>query len=232
MIYFDLLVFFFFSSGKIGFHNQIQLVGTNYGGMVAFRMAEMYPNFVKKVVISSSRVGFVSTSLDELLARSNLSSISELMLPSSIKGMKVFLANVTYKAMWLLNFILHDMLQVSLIHHHPLQTWKIQLRKLVVSRLWTFLESLSSCTSGFSYFHFFNPKKTKYHSYMRIWVKKKNPQWQDVQTNLEGILNPKSFSEIENKNAERGPLQPKRLALLLWELWLKVNYLKNNLTYS
>ncbi|CAK9199386.1 unnamed protein product [Sphagnum troendelagicum] len=79
--------------------------------MVAFRMAEMYPNFVKKVMISSSGVGFVSTSLDELLARSNLSSISELMLPSSVKGMKVFLANVTYKAMWLLNFILHDMLQ-------------------------------------------------------------------------------------------------------------------------
>jgi hypothetical protein len=24
------------------------------------------------------------------------------MLPSSVKGMKVFLANVTYKAMWLL----------------------------------------------------------------------------------------------------------------------------------
>jgi hypothetical protein len=50
------------------------------------------------------------------------------------------------------------------------------LRKLVVSRLWTFLESSSSCTLGFSYFHFFNPKKTKYHSYMRIWVKKNNPQ--------------------------------------------------------
>jgi pimeloyl-ACP methyl ester carboxylesterase len=88
------------------------LVGTSYGGMVAFRMAEMYPNFVKKVVISSSGVGFMSTSLDVLLARSNLSSISELLLPSSVKGMKVFLANVTYKAMWLPNFILHDMLQV------------------------------------------------------------------------------------------------------------------------
>ncbi len=191
----------------IGFQNQIQLVGTNYSGMMAFRMAEMYPNFVKKVVISSSGVGFVSTSLDELLAKSNLSSILELMLPSSVKGMKVFLANVTYKAMWLLNFIFHDMFQVSLTHHHPLsQTWKIQLRKLVVSRLWTFLESSSSCTLGFSFFHFLNPKKTKYHSYMRIWVKKKNPQWPDVQTNLEAILNPKSFSEIENKSAERGPL--------------------------
>jgi len=74
-------------------------VGTNYGGMVAFRMGEMYPNFVKKVVISSSRVGFMLISLDELLARSTLSSISELMLPSLIKGMKVFLVNVTYKTM-------------------------------------------------------------------------------------------------------------------------------------
>jgi len=105
----------------VGVQNQIQLVGTSYGGMVAFRMAEMYPNFVKNVVISSSGVGFMSTSLDELLARSNLSSISELLLPSSVKGMKVFLANVTYKAMWLPNFILHDMLQVSqliIIHYH------------------------------------------------------------------------------------------------------------------
>jgi len=74
-------------------------VGTNYGGMVAFWMAKMYSNFVKKMVISSSGVGFMSTSLDELLVRNNLSSISELMLPSSVKGMKVFLVNVTYKAM-------------------------------------------------------------------------------------------------------------------------------------
>ncbi len=61
---------------------------------------KMYPNFVKEVVISSSGVGFMSTNLDELLARSNLSSILEVMLPSSVKGMKVFLANVTYKVMW------------------------------------------------------------------------------------------------------------------------------------
>ncbi len=99
MLYFDLLVFLLFSSCEIGFQNQIQLVGTNYGGMVAFQMAEMYLNFVKKVVISNSGVGFMSTSLDELLARSNLSNLSEVMLPSSVKGMKVFLANVTYKAM-------------------------------------------------------------------------------------------------------------------------------------
>ncbi len=62
-------------------------------------MAKMYSNFVKKMVISSSGVGFMSTSLDELLVRNNLSSISELMLPSSVKEMKVFLVNVTYKAM-------------------------------------------------------------------------------------------------------------------------------------
>jgi len=37
--------------------NQKQLVGTNYGGMVAFWMAKMYPNFVKKMVISNSGVG-------------------------------------------------------------------------------------------------------------------------------------------------------------------------------
>jgi hypothetical protein len=36
-----------------------------------------------------------------------------------------------------------------------------------------------------------------------------------VQTNLEAILNPKSFSEIENKSAERGPLQPKRVGIFL-----------------
>jgi len=57
MLYFDLLLFLFFSSCEIGFQNQIQLVGTNCGGMVAFWMAEMYPNFVKKMVISNSGVG-------------------------------------------------------------------------------------------------------------------------------------------------------------------------------
>jgi pimeloyl-ACP methyl ester carboxylesterase len=62
MFYFDLLVFLFFSSCKIGFQNQIQFVGTNYGGMVAFRMAEMYPNFVKKVVQGRSQYSQVEES--------------------------------------------------------------------------------------------------------------------------------------------------------------------------
>jgi hypothetical protein len=31
---------------------------------------------------------------------------------------------------------------------------------------------------------------------------------EDVQTNLEAILNPKSFAEIENRSAQREPLQP------------------------
>jgi hypothetical protein len=40
---------------------------------------------------------------------------------------------------------------------------------------------------------------------MRIGVKKRIHN-DRMQTNLEAILNPKSFSEIENKSAERGPL--------------------------
>jgi hypothetical protein len=37
MLDFDLLLFLFFSYCEIVFQSQIQLVGTNYGGMVAFR---------------------------------------------------------------------------------------------------------------------------------------------------------------------------------------------------
>jgi hypothetical protein len=50
-------------------HQLFMLYFDLFGGMVAFRMAEMYPNFVKKMMISSSGVGFVLTSLDELLCQ-------------------------------------------------------------------------------------------------------------------------------------------------------------------
>jgi hypothetical protein len=36
-----------------------------------------------------------------------------------------------------------------------------------------------------------------------------------VQANLEANINPKSFTEIENKSAEREPVQQQKLTLLL-----------------
>ncbi|KAJ4979244.1 hypothetical protein NE237_010024 [Protea cynaroides] len=59
------------------------VMGTSYGGMVAYHMASMRPERVEKVVIASSAVNMVQKDHEELLERAKVKVIDDLMLPKT-----------------------------------------------------------------------------------------------------------------------------------------------------
>jgi pimeloyl-ACP methyl ester carboxylesterase len=92
---------------------ELHVLGTSYGGMVAFRMAELYPTLVSKVVFSSSGICMSPTNNDELFARNNLSHVSQLLLPSTVQQMRVGVATAIYKQNRIPDFLLRDFVEVS-----------------------------------------------------------------------------------------------------------------------
>ncbi|RZB60990.1 Epoxide hydrolase 3 isoform B [Glycine soja] len=98
---------------KLGVEKCI-VVGYSYGGMVAFKMAEMYPEVVEALVITGSILAMTdsisATSLQEL----GFSSSSELLLPTSVKGLKALLTVASHKKQWYPNRLLKDYLEVMI----------------------------------------------------------------------------------------------------------------------
>ncbi|XVE97775.1 hypothetical protein REPUB_Repub03eG0047800 [Reevesia pubescens] len=59
------------------------VMGTSYGGFVAYNVAKMYPDKVEKVVIASSGVNMRKADNMALVKRANLENIEEIMLPET-----------------------------------------------------------------------------------------------------------------------------------------------------
>ncbi|CAM6089315.1 unnamed protein product [Calypogeia fissa] len=64
------------------------VVGTSYGGFVAYRIAHMYPDSVDKLVISSSGVIMDSSSNQRLIDKFKVNSIKDILLPTTVEGMR------------------------------------------------------------------------------------------------------------------------------------------------
>ncbi|KAL7141789.1 hypothetical protein ABFS83_08G077100 [Erythranthe nasuta] len=76
------------------------VVGFSYGGMVAFKMAEMYPEMVEAMVVSGSILAMTDSISAAMLEGLGFSSSSELLLPDSVKGCKALLKVATHKKLW------------------------------------------------------------------------------------------------------------------------------------
>ncbi|TYH66130.1 hypothetical protein ES332_D06G101900v1 [Gossypium tomentosum] len=59
------------------------VMGTSYGGFVAYHMAKLWPEKVEKVVIASSGVNMRKADNMELLQRANVENVEEIMLPET-----------------------------------------------------------------------------------------------------------------------------------------------------
>ncbi|KAE8665293.1 Alpha/beta-Hydrolases superfamily protein, putative isoform 2 [Hibiscus syriacus] len=59
------------------------VMGTSYGGFVAYHMAKLWPDTVEKVVIASSGVNMRKADNTALLERANVENIEEIMLPET-----------------------------------------------------------------------------------------------------------------------------------------------------
>ncbi|XWS45423.1 hypothetical protein CRYUN_Cryun15aG0135500 [Craigia yunnanensis] len=88
------------------------VVGFSYGGMVAFKMAELYPDMIEAMVVSGSILAMTDSISVESLNRLGFSSSSELLLPNSVKGLKALLSVAAYKKLWFPDRLHKDYLEV------------------------------------------------------------------------------------------------------------------------
>ncbi|KAK6922714.1 Alpha/beta hydrolase fold-1 [Dillenia turbinata] len=96
---------------KLGIE-RCSVVGFSYGGMVAFKLAELYPDLVHGLVISGSILNMTDSISETNLQRLGFSSSSELLLPTSVKGLKTLLRVATYKKLWFPDCLHKDYLEV------------------------------------------------------------------------------------------------------------------------
>ncbi|GLJ20385.1 hypothetical protein SUGI_0370350 [Cryptomeria japonica] len=88
------------------------MVGFSYGGMVVFKMAEMYPELVTCLVITGSVIAMTDSIGQATLNRLGFSRSSELLLPTTVKGLKALFCLACYKKLWFPDFLFRDFLEV------------------------------------------------------------------------------------------------------------------------
>lgn len=88
------------------------VVGFSYGGMVAFKLAELYPELVEAMVISGSILAMTDSISETTLKSLGFSSSSELLLPTSVKGLKALLSVAAHKKLWFPDRLHRDFLEV------------------------------------------------------------------------------------------------------------------------
>lgn len=64
------------------------VVGTSYGGFVAYRMAHMYPHAVQKLVISSSAVNMTPETDEAMVRRFKTKDVTEILQPRDVEGVR------------------------------------------------------------------------------------------------------------------------------------------------
>ncbi|KAG6577220.1 Epoxide hydrolase 4, partial [Cucurbita argyrosperma subsp. sororia] len=88
------------------------VVGFSYGGMVAFKLAELWPELVEAMVVSGSILAMTDSISGETLQRLGFGSSSELLLPTSVKGLKALLSVAAHKKLWFPDRLHKDFLEV------------------------------------------------------------------------------------------------------------------------
>ncbi|XP_015083823.1 epoxide hydrolase 4-like isoform X1 [Solanum pennellii] len=93
---------------KLGIE-KCSIIGTSYGGFVAYHMAKMLPERVEKVIIASSAVNIKKIDNDGLLKRAKVEKIEDLMLPATVTQLRVSITASTNRSVpYLPDFFLND----------------------------------------------------------------------------------------------------------------------------
>ncbi|KFK26352.1 hypothetical protein AALP_AA8G237400 [Arabis alpina] len=91
---------------------RFSIVGTSYGGFVAYNMAKMLPEKVEKVVLASSGVNMRQSDNEAFVARAKCRAVAEVMLPSSGTDLRRFSGMVsTMRLGYVPDFVLNDFCQ-------------------------------------------------------------------------------------------------------------------------
>ena len=102
------------------------VVGFSYGGMVAFKMAEQHADLVESMVVSGSIIAMTDSISQTTLQGLGFSSSSELLLPTSVKGLKALLSVAAHKKLWFPDRLHKDFLEVWLLAPLLSYVWQIK----------------------------------------------------------------------------------------------------------
>ncbi|KAK1559149.1 hypothetical protein Q3G72_011183 [Acer saccharum] len=97
---------------QLGVVENCTLVGLSYGGMVGFKMAEMYPELVKSMVVTCSVMALTESVSNAGLDRIGFPSWSDYLLPTTVKALKIMFDSASYNLPNLPNFVYKDILEV------------------------------------------------------------------------------------------------------------------------
>lgn len=120
------------------------VVGFSYGGMVAFKMAELHPHMVKSLVVSGTVVTFTESMSAKTMGRLGFSSASEMLLPTSVEGVKTLFKGGIYKKLFLPDRLFKDYLQVFNFLpelHHPFMILCLPLHSLTLTGKYYLVEN-------------------------------------------------------------------------------------------
>ncbi|KAI3712209.1 hypothetical protein L1987_70760 [Smallanthus sonchifolius] len=90
---------------------KVTLVGLSYGGMVGFKMAMLYPKLVRSMVMSGTVIEMTGSISRESYKRLGLTRWSDLLMPTTIEGLKRMFSIGFHKAPWLPDFVYRDLLE-------------------------------------------------------------------------------------------------------------------------
>ncbi|KAL9370851.1 hypothetical protein Peur_035991 [Populus x canadensis] len=93
------------------------LVGLSYGGIVGFKMAEMFPNLVDSMVITCSAMALTESIACAGLQRIGFSSWADYLIPETVEGVKKLLEVAFYKLPWIPDFVYRDILEALYFDH-------------------------------------------------------------------------------------------------------------------
>ena len=93
------------------------LVGLSYGGMVGFKMAELYPELIESVVASSTVMALTESVSSESLRRLGFEKWSDVLLPETVEGVVKMFDVGSYKVPNAPKWIFKHFLEVNFITH-------------------------------------------------------------------------------------------------------------------
>ncbi|XP_006365115.1 putative aminoacrylate hydrolase RutD [Solanum tuberosum] len=87
---------------------KFSLVGLSYGGMVGFKLAQMYPHMVESMVMSSTIIEMTESISNASLKNIGFTNWPDFLLPKTVSGVKLLLSIGSHKLPWLPEFFYKD----------------------------------------------------------------------------------------------------------------------------
>ncbi|XP_015159783.1 putative aminoacrylate hydrolase RutD [Solanum tuberosum] len=87
---------------------KFSLVGFSYGGMVGFKLAQLYPHMVESMVMTSAVIEMTESISNASLKNVGFTNWPDFLLPKTVSGVKVLLSIGTQKLPWLPEFFYKD----------------------------------------------------------------------------------------------------------------------------